>query len=43
MNTKPESDSQIKQASALLPLAISLAALILVLGHAAVYGILHDR
>jgi len=43
MNTKPENDSPpIKQASALLPLAMSLAALILVLGHAEVYGVVHE-
>lgn len=34
--------SLLKQASAWLPLAMSLAALTLVLGHAAVFGIVHE-
>ena len=34
--------STLKQPSALLPLVMSLAALTLVLTHAAVYGIVHD-
>ncbi len=34
--------SAIKLPSALLPLALSLAGLLLVLGHAAVYGIVHE-
>ena len=42
MKTKLENVSPIKQASAYLPLAMSLAALTLVLGHAVVYGIVHE-
>jgi hypothetical protein len=42
MKTKWTGDSPIRQPSALLPLAMSLAALTLVLGHAAVFGILHE-
>ena len=34
--------SLIKQPSAFLPLAMSLAALTLVLGHAAIFGIVHE-
>jgi hypothetical protein len=34
--------SLIKQPSALLPLAMSLAALTLVVGHAAIFGIVHE-
>jgi hypothetical protein len=34
--------SLIKQPSAILPVAMSLAALALVLGHAAVYGVVHE-
>ena len=34
--------SPIKQPSAWLPLAMSLAALVLVLGHAATYGVVHE-
>jgi len=34
--------SPLKQASAWLPLGMSLAALALVLGHAAVYGVVHE-
>jgi hypothetical protein len=34
--------SLMKQPSALLPLAMSLAALALVLGHAALFGIVHE-
>ena len=34
--------SLIKQPSAYLPLALSLAALILVLGHAAIFGVVHE-
>ena len=34
--------SLIKQPSAILPVAISLAALALVLGHAAIYGVVHE-
>jgi len=36
------SRSLIKEPSAFLPLAMSLAALALVLGHAAMYGIVHE-
>ncbi len=32
----------IKQPSAFLPLAMSLAALAIVLGHAAIYGVVHE-
>jgi hypothetical protein len=42
MKTKLENVSPIKQPSAYLPLAMSLAALTLVLGHAVVYGIVHE-
>jgi hypothetical protein len=35
-------DSPLKRPSAFLPLAMSLAALILVLGHAAMFGIVHE-
>ena len=42
MNTKLINLSLIKQPSAWLPLAMSLAALTLVLGHAAVFGIVHE-
>lgn len=38
----PEQRSPISHASAWLPLAMALAALILVLGHAAMYGIVHE-
>ncbi len=34
--------SLLKQPSALLPMAMSLAALTLVLGHAAIYGVVHE-
>jgi hypothetical protein len=33
----------IKQPGAFIPAALSLAALALVLGHAAIYGIVHDK
>jgi len=42
MKTKLINVSLIKQPSAYLPLAMSLAALTLVLGHAVVYGIVHE-
>ena len=32
----------IKQPSAFLPLAMSLAALVMVLGHAAIFGVVHE-
>jgi hypothetical protein len=32
----------IKQPSALLPIAMSLAAIVLVLGHAAIFGVIHE-
>jgi len=35
-------DSPIKKLSALFPLAMSLAALALVLGHATIFGIVHE-
>jgi uncharacterized membrane protein HdeD (DUF308 family) len=42
METKKYKGSPIKQGSALLPIAMSLAALALVLGHAAIFGIVHE-
>lgn len=42
MKTKLVNLSLIRQPSAFLPLAMSLAALTLVLGHAAVFGIVHE-
>ena len=42
MKTKLANDSTIKQVSALLPLAMSLAALTLVLVHAAIFGVVHQ-
>jgi hypothetical protein len=42
METKTANPSLFKQLSAWLPLALSLAALTLVLGHAAIYGIVHQ-
>jgi len=42
MKTKLVNVSLIKQPSAYLPLTMSLAALTLVLGHAAVYGVVHE-
>ena len=42
MNKKLDNVSLIKQPSALLPLAMSLAALTLVLGHAAIFGVVHE-
>ncbi|SRR6266498_2250795 len=42
MKTKLDNLSLIKRPSVYLPLAMSLAALALVLGHAAVYGIIHE-
>jgi len=42
METKQVNVSLIKQPSAWLPLAMSLAALTLVLGHAAIFGIVHE-
>lgn len=42
MKMKSVQDSLVKQPSAYLPLAMSLAALTLVLAHAAVYGIVHE-
>jgi hypothetical protein len=42
MKTKWVNVSLIKQPSALLPLTMSLAALTLVLGHAAIFGIVHE-
>ena|SRR4026209_2754219 len=42
MKTNLTNDVPIKQLSTWLPLAMSLAALTLVLGHAAVYGIVHE-
>jgi len=42
MKTKLVNVSLIKQPSAYLPLAMSLAALALVLGHAAIFGVVHE-
>ena len=42
MNTDSENNSLFKQPGAWIPLAMSLAALALVLGHALVYGIVHE-
>ena len=42
METRQVNVSLIKQPSAWLPLAMSLAALTLVLGHAAIFGIVHE-
>jgi len=42
MKTKLVNVSLLKQPSAYLPLTMSLAALTLVLGHAAVYGVVHE-
>lgn len=42
MESKPRSDALIGHPSAYLPLAMSLAALTLVLGHAAIYGVVHE-
>lgn len=41
MRRKPIDDSPIKQLSGLIPLGMSLIALALVLGHAAIFGIVH--
>jgi len=42
MKTKSVSASLLKQPSVYVPLVMSLAALTLVLGHAAVFGIVHE-
>ncbi len=42
MKKKLVNISLIKQPNAFLPLAMSLTALILVLGHAAIFGIVHE-
>ncbi len=42
MKTKLVNVSLIKQPSAYLPLTMSLAALALVLGHAAIFGVVHE-
>ena len=42
METKQVNVSPIKQPSAYLPLAMSLVALTLVLGHAAIFGVVHE-
>ena len=42
MKTNPVHGPLIRQPSAYLPLMLSLAALTLVLGHAAVFGIVHE-
>jgi len=43
MNTNSESNSLFKQPSAWIPLLMSLAALAIVLGHAAIFGIVHEN
>lgn len=42
METKPINDPLIKMPSAYIPLIMSLAALALVIGHALVYGVVHE-
>ena len=42
MKTKLVDVSLMKRPSAYLPLAMSLAALMLVLGHAAIFGVVHE-
>ncbi len=42
MKTKLVNVSLLKQPSAYLPVAMSLAALALVLGHAAIFGVVHE-
>lgn len=42
MKAKPVDGSLLRMPSAFLPLAMSLAALLLVLGHAAVFGVVHE-
>ena len=42
MNTNLENTSLFKQPSAWIPLSMSLAALAIVLGHAAIFGIVHE-
>lgn len=42
METKSAHVSLLRQPSAYLPLAMSLAALAVVLGHAAIFGIVHE-
>ena len=42
MKTKLDNVSLLKQPGAWIPLALSLAALTLVLGHAAIFGIVHE-
>ena len=42
MKTKSENDSLLKQPSAWIPITLSLAALAIVLGHAAIFGIVHE-
>src|SRR5215208_6516762 len=42
MKTKWVDLSLLRQPSAYLPLAMALAALILVLGHAAIFGVVHE-
>ncbi len=43
METKSANVSLIKHTSAYLPPVMSLAALALVLGHAAIYGVVHEK
>ena len=42
MNTNLENNSLFKQPSAWIPLLMSLAALAIVLGHVAIFGIVHE-
>lgn len=43
MNTNLESNSLLKQPSAWIPLVMSLAALALILGYVAMFGIVHNQ
>jgi len=42
MNTNSETNSLFRQPSAWIPLLMSLAALAIVLGHVAIFGIVHE-
>jgi hypothetical protein len=42
MKTNSENDPLLKQPSAWIPIAMSLAALAIVLGHVAIFGIVHE-
>ncbi|HET9590604.1 MAG TPA: hypothetical protein VFO91_17585 [Anaerolineales bacterium] len=43
MNEEPETNSLLKQPSAWIPLAMSLIALIFLLGYVAIFGIVHHE